>query len=40
MHDFHDGPFYVSKFKAKAISSKPKASLAALQWAAELEGVS
>ena len=40
MHDFHDGPFYVSKFKAKPISPKPKASLAALQWAAELEGVS
>ena len=39
-HKLHDGPFYVSKFRAKAIASKPKASLAALQWAAELEGVS
>ena len=40
MHDFHDGPFYVSKFKAKPISPKPKASLAALQWAAERANLS
>lgn len=43
MHHLHDGPiepFYVSKFNTKTISSKPLATLAALQWAAEREGVS
>ena len=40
MHHLHDGPFYVSKFKAKPISPKPLATLAALQWAAEKAGQS
>lgn len=40
MHHLHDGPFYVSKFKAKPISPKPLATLAALQWAAERAGQS
>jgi len=43
LHHLHDGPpepFFVSKFNAKPISSKPAASIAALSWAAEREGVS
>ena len=40
VHHLHDGPFYVSKFKAKPISPKPLATLAALQWAAEKAGMS
>ena len=38
MHHLHDGPF--SGFNAKPISTKPRATLAALQWAADRAGQS